>query len=287
MRPPYLLVPASLLIFLLPLAEEAGAWGWEAHKLVCDLAEQQLSHQAKNMLAPLIKAGEDWEGGYQNFADACVWPDIVKHTTHKETYRHHFLNLPKHARRIDLARDCPEQDCIAAAIETALSQLSSTVPLAQARRPEVLRRAAALRFLGHYIADLHQPLHISNASDQGGNLITVLWYTTPTNLHSVWDSLMPRQLGLTYPEGLELLRKDAPGSVNSPKVMHWMNDSMHLARAYAYVNHQGQLLQSGDSLGEAYLERNRPIVIQQLSLAGTRLALLLNQIARGERPGLD
>ena len=291
MRPPYLmvksLVQATLLFLLLP-PSEAGAWGREAHMLVCGLAEQQLSQQAKTMVAQLIDAGEDLEGGRLSFVEACVWPDIVKHTSLKESYRHHFINLPEHATRINLTRDCPDQNCIARGIATALTQVSGNqVPFAQARRPERLRRAAALRLLGHYIADLHQPLHIGNASDRGGNRIEVLWFGKPANLHRIWDNLMPVHLGLTYPEGLKLLDRDAPATLNTSTIMEWMNDSLHLARAYAYVDHQGNLLQSGECLGAAYLERNRHVVNQQLSLAAARLAVLLHRIARGERPRID
>ncbi len=272
------IVALSGLALFLPVSG-AGAWGWEGHKLVCGLAEQRLSSQAEVMVARLLAAGEGLEGGQVSFVEACVWPDIVKRTTRKDTARHHFLNVPDDAMSVDPALGC--SDCILVGVRQALTQLSREA----SGRQQILRRAAALRFLGHYVGDLHQPLHISNASDLGGNRIKLVWYSKTTNLHSVWDTRLPRQAGLSYPASLGLLASVRPdqGGVQQSSVLDWMNASLKLARSHAYV-HQGRLLQSGDEPGEAYLERNKPIVIQQLALAGNRLARLLNLIAGGAAP---
>jgi hypothetical protein len=61
---------------------------------------------------------------------------------------------------------------------------------------EKTRRAAALGFLGHFVGDLHHPLHISNASDWGGNKITVRWEGKETNLQALWDYGMLESIGI-------------------------------------------------------------------------------------------
>ncbi|TVU16391.1 hypothetical protein EJB05_39950, partial [Eragrostis curvula] len=45
----------------------------------------------------------------------------------------------------------------------------------------------SLMFLAHFVGDIHQPLHCGRTTDYGGNTIRVNWYTTPSNLHRVWD----------------------------------------------------------------------------------------------------
>ncbi|GAB1528184.1 hypothetical protein RhiTH_011376 [Rhizoctonia solani] len=44
----------------------------------------------------------------------------------------------------------------------------------------------ALRFLVHFLGDLHQPFHLAGLY-LGGNRVDVLWNGRKTNLHAVWD----------------------------------------------------------------------------------------------------
>lgn len=50
----------------------------------------------------------------------------------------------------------------------------------------------ALKFLVHFMGDLHQPLHLTGR-DRGGNSIKVLFGRRHTNLHSLWDTLLIAQ----------------------------------------------------------------------------------------------
>ncbi len=67
-------------------------------------------------------------------------------------------------------------------------------------------RATALKFLVHFVGDIHQPLHAS-AIERGGNGILVRVFgsdtcgsdparPSPCNLHSVWDTLLIAHRGL-------------------------------------------------------------------------------------------
>ncbi|KAG8899888.1 hypothetical protein FRB99_006390, partial [Tulasnella sp. 403] len=51
---------------------------------------------------------------------------------------------------------------------------------------EGVDRDHALRFLIHYIGDLHQPLHLTGR-ERGGNGIKVRFERRLTTLHGVWD----------------------------------------------------------------------------------------------------
>jgi hypothetical protein len=48
-------------------------------------------------------------------------------------------------------------------------------------------RAVALIYLGHFVGDIHQPLHNSFADDRGGNSIATTGQCTGS-LHAAWDT---------------------------------------------------------------------------------------------------
>lgn len=273
------LIAVVLLIAKFSAPLKAYGWGWDAHRLICAVAEQRLTPKASRMVAQLVQEGADLKGGVVSFVESCLWADNVRYSTRKDTFEQHFMNVPDDARRIDLRRDCEAINCIAVGVQRALTYLT--------REPtgdrEVTRRAAALRYLGHYIADLHQPLHVSNASDWGGNKINVVWYGKETNLHAVWDYEMLDTMGVTHPKSLSFVSSitaEDPGGT----VLDWMNESLALARSHSYVNHNGKEIRPGETLGDEYLNRNKPIVLERLALAAERLASLLNAIAEGETP---
>ena len=53
-----------------------------------------------------------------------------------------------------------------------------------------------MRYVVHFIGDIHNPLHAGNAADSNGNALTAYWFggvvypfdTNTTNLHSIWDT---------------------------------------------------------------------------------------------------
>jgi hypothetical protein len=126
-------------------------------------------------------------------------------------------------------------------------------------------------------------LHVGNASDWGGNKITVQWEGKETNLHALWDYGMLESMGIKYPDSLDFMLSVEKTNKNK-QIIDWFNESLSLARSNAYSNAKGNIVASGDSLGSVYLERNKLILIAQLVLASERLAMLLNKIAAGEQP---
>ncbi len=266
-------------LFLLLVSFNAQAWGWDGHRLVCAMAQAKLTPEARIMVDTLLVEGKALKGGQVSFAESCLWPDDVKYSNHKGTYEQHFINVPDEALTVDLLRDCAALNCIATGIQKALTYLSR--PAGSGR--EKARRAAALRFLGHFLGDLHQPLHIGNASDWGGNKITVLWQGKETNLHALWDYGMLESMGIKYPDSLDFLLS-VEKTREHKHIIDWFNESLSLGRTNAYSNAQGNIIASGDSLGSDYLERNKPVLIARLVLASERLATILNEIAAGEQP---
>lgn len=270
-------LPILTLVFALLASPESQAWGSTGHKLVCQLAYNQLSGEAKTFVADTLALGVDLDGnGDNDFAEACLWPDKARYDDYKGTYEQHFINVPAAARGIEFARDCAAMDCIAVGIQRNLTYLARP---ADGKR-EQARKAAALRFLGHFIGDLHQPLHVSHGEDWGGNKIRVVWFDEEVNLHTVWDSKIIERAGLTYPASMEFMGS-VEAQFRSRNVLAWMRESFRLARSHAYAGVDGKPLQSGEKLDMAYFERSKPVVIEQLATAARRLAYLIEGLAAG------
>lgn len=266
---------ACLMLLLMPAS--ALAWGETGHRLVCQLAFDSLSTPAKGFVTDTLAQGELLDGnGSTDFAEACLWADKARYEDYKWTYEQHFINVPRAAKRIEFGRDCAAMDCIAVGIQRSLTYLSRP---AEGKRDKA-RNAAALRFLGHYLGDLHQPLHVSHGEDLGGNLIVVKWFDEDTNLHAVWDRKIMERANITYPGSLEML-KSVKTEFASRNVLEWMQGSLILARSHAYPGISGKPVKVGERLEEAYFERSKPIVIEQLATAGRRLAYLLERLTAG------
>ena len=86
--------------------------------------------------------------------------------------------------------------------------------------------------------------------------------------------------GITYPDSLEYLQEIKPED-SAGDVLAWIRTSFRLARNNAYKDTEGNLIASGDTLGDAYFQRAKPIVMSQISLSSSRLAYLLNELAAG------
>ncbi|MAK64953.1 MAG: hypothetical protein CMF75_09505, partial [Maricaulis sp.] len=157
--------------------EPALAYGREGHRVVCDLAYRHLSDDARSEVDRLISLDPD----FQDFRDVCSWADEVRGSTHRHTAPWHYINQDRNDPQVD-AEDCAENGCITSAID-----LHAGIFADRSRSDE--DRLEALKFLAHWMGDIHQPMHVSIEGDRGGNDITVLWRgERRTNLHRVWDS---------------------------------------------------------------------------------------------------
>jgi hypothetical protein len=77
-------------------------------------------------------------------------------------------------------RDCVNDVCVAGAIvnythRLVVSATTQRVGSRQAPLPSPSTTSEALKFLVHFVGDIHQPLHCSRTTDRGGNDIKVSW----------------------------------------------------------------------------------------------------------------
>jgi len=258
-----LMLPFGLA--LQPLHQDARWWDL-GHRMVARLAEQRLTPHTRDAIRDIL--------GGQSLSDASVWADNIRQYR-RDADPLHYVNIPLADTAYDAERHCPNGRCIIAAIA------SDERVLANPTSPP-LDRAEALRFLVHFMGDLHQPLHVADKSDRGGNRRTVYLHGDSTDLHKVWDGKLLDQYGLTESAYFDELRREMDtldlAALERGTVEDWAMEGHRIAVERAYR------LPRGGRIGDAYVEANRPVVDHALIAAGVRLAKLLNDALASYQP---
>jgi hypothetical protein len=138
-----------------------------------------------------------------------------------------------------------------------------------------------LKFVIHFIGDLHQPLHDENDGDKRGNDRHVIWDAHLDYLHWVWDSGLVEQIDRN-PQALaaELERRitnqDRATWVKG-SVEDWVMEGHSLAWRVGY-----RKLGDRESGPNNLVTRNRQTLLfeTQLEEAGVKLAYVLNSALR-------
>jgi hypothetical protein len=273
------------------------AWGAQGHRLVGLIAAHHLSAAATQHVTWLLDG--------QSLADVASWAD-GQVTDWQQTASWHYLNIPPTATGYDRDRDCPRaagasagsrndtwRDCAVDRI-TYFEQRTADTTLDRADR------ATALKFLVHFIGDLHQPFHALGVGRGGNDVIVRVFGNSncgpstplgtapslsrggtdparpplPCNLHSVWDSRLIARRDLTdraYVAALEALIKQK-GWLQQPvgTPSDWAEQSWVLGKAALVAN--------GTNIDEAYYQKHIGVIDERLGLGGVRLAAVLNRV---------
>lgn len=270
MRQPCLSPRSAALALLFPLAfqplHREARWWDLGHRIVARIAETRLTPRTRAAVRDIL--------GGQSLADASVWADNIRQ------YRHdadalHYVNIPLADTAYDPARDCSAGRCVIAAIEADRRVLAN--PAASGAD-----RAQALRFLVHFMGDLHQPLHVADDDDRGGNRRTVYLLGDSTNLHAVWDGALLEHQGATEDSRLARLREEMDtmdlAALERGTVVDWAMEGHHTAVEVAY----GMIPRDGH-LDQPYLAAAGLAIDHALIAAGVRLARVLNESLAGYR----
>lgn len=268
---PVMRVAAQVSIFLLTgwvMAPCAGAFGPEGHLLVGAVAERDLCADARNAVNQLLEG--------QSLGQAGRWPDWIRSDPEwKHTRTWHYINVGDD-EPIEQVVKGDHQDVLWA-IRRFDRRLADETLTAE-------ERATALRFLAHFTADVHQPLHVGRAEDRGGNRIAVRVGKRITNLHAVWDAeaLLKderKKRGLTrdqQAQGLVVRTQGRVAAFQADPPLEWARESQALrALVYAFPAPEGD---AAVRLEGEYLAVATDIVHSRLSAAGVRLAGRINRI---------
>lgn len=303
---------------LLLCATPAFPWGCEGHRTVALVALDQLTPHARAMASNLLQGEPSDASlrrfcGHSDlppFADLSTWADDIREKR-KETAPWHFVDVPLGVTRDRMYDACPvATGCVTSALRGQLDVLRSGSS-ANAQKSE------ALMFVIHFVGDLHQPLHAATNNDRGGNCVPVAFFTqepkeSPNgenfrpNLHGVWDTDLVERVSKEHEPAkfASELTAEFNSDIHSWKQQpinldDWAWDSHQLAQGIVYGdlaekialeapvpvescaddNHVAKrLFQLHEKIDERYLQDASPVIRQQLAKAGTRLAMLLNQI---------
>ncbi len=300
-------------------APRTHAWGCQGHYITALIAEKHLTPHARAMVAQILDAGPIdptllrycKEAIADRFADSSTWADDQR-SIHPSTAGWHFIDIPRGARSGSISPYCPESTgCVTAAIVDQLVLLHNpdTTPS---------RRADALRYIIHFIGDIHQPLHTTSNNDRGGNCVPVdFWGRAPVetnvqmesflpNLHSIWDSdLITEYAGTRTPQQLaedldSEFKQQIPPWLSGSRDPHvWAWESHEVAEQVVYGllpnkitiekpvkvsscaddEHIAlRMLNLKEKIAADYEKAATPIVSEQLTKAGARLAAVLNEL---------
>ena len=255
----------SLYFIVIGIAVLVLSWGVTGHRTVGKIAESHLTPNARAGVKDLL--------GDQSLADVSTWADEVRREpSYKQTGPWHYINLPlglSYDAFKDRVENMLESNVYSALVEQMRLITDKTVPRE--------KKAEALKFIVHFVGDLHQPMHISRAEDQGGNTIQLNYNGQGTNLHSLWDSKLIETQGLDYQQLATTVDHASAAQIKqwqSDPLVRWMWESYTISsRLYGEVDSM-----SSRSIGAAYYDSHISIITQRLEQAGIRLAGLLNVI---------
>ena len=235
----------------------AFAWGQTGHRVVGKIAENHLSKKAKEALFCLMEN--------ESLVEASTWMDNIKSdSAYDHTHQWHYVTIPNgkdyHTCDIDKGGD-------------AYETINRMIAVLKNKETSKQEKVEAVRMLTHLVGDIHQPLHVGNGEDKGGNSVKVKWFYKNSNLHRIWDSEMLDSKQFSYSELAELIDHPSESTLvqlQKDNMYVWVKEAMDL-RPQIY-DIEGQ-----ENLSYEYMYKNWATVKDQLLKAGIRLAGILNE----------
>jgi hypothetical protein len=241
------------------------SWGVTGHHAVGKIAANHLTPGAKAAVQELL--------GNESLAGVSTWADELRMKPEfKYTTPWHYINLP-----LGLSYSQFKEKVENMTQDNVYSAMLKQEKILADQNLSKKKRAEALKFIVHFVGDLHQPMHISRAEDEGGNTIQLNYEGKGTNLHSLWDSRLIEHQGLTYEQVAEkydhVSARESKKWQKAPLIV-WMWESYQISSTlYAEVDQMKDRKLEAD-----YGEKHYPIIEKRLQQAGLRLAGLLNGI---------
>ena len=292
-------VSAAGLVFLSAFPRPAHAWGATGHRIIGEIAEHRLGIRARACVKKLLQG--------ESLAIAATWADEIRSEPKYARYAPwHYVEIPPGRKSAEI--EIPLEG-------NAISALAAQEKILRDSKAAFADRANALRLIDHLIGDLHQPLHVGNGTDRGGNTCEVAFFGTrvekaetgthgyraTTNLHKIWDEGLIDRTELSYSEFARTLEstltKTTAATYGAGTLGDWLDDSNQVADTiypipktpsprgpHPYCVNAKDLNDHlptdlvVPNLGYEYLHAMQPTLNQQLQKGGVRLAKTLDRI---------
>jgi hypothetical protein len=247
-----------IIILVLIINTQSHGWGLTGHRVVGSIAEDYLSKKAEKKIALILKD--------ESIAMASNYMDEIRS---EPEYRFlapwHYCTIPDGMTYEEAGT--PEEGDIIMAINKLTEELKT-------KNFTLGDESFTLKLLIHLIGDIHQPLHVGNGNDRGGNEIRVEYFWDDSNLHRVWDAEIIDRQQLSFTEYKEWINH-----VTLEKIADWQNSGV-TDWAMESISCRPQVYQIPESkkINYRYNYENIDLVNQRLLQAGIRLAGILNEI---------
>lgn len=249
-----------LLACCLLAAQHVLAWGQKGHDVTAYIAECNLTPEAAEKIDKVL-------GGH-SLVYYANWLDNASHTPeYAYTKTWHYLNIDEGETLETMLRN-PDGDVLEA-VASLVEQLKSGALPAE-------EETLALKMLIHLVGDMHCPMHTGHSSDRGGNQRPVMMFSTPSNLHSIFDTAVPeaahRWSYTEWQEQIDRLGDDETVLVQAGEPRDWVVET------YGICKEIYDSTPEGTKVSYDYIAEYTPVIEQQLLRGGLRLARLLNEI---------
>ena len=252
-----------LTLFFFSLSSNAW-WGPTGHRIVGEIADIYLSKKAKATISEIL--------GNESIAITSNWADFIKSdSTYNYLSTWHYINFKQGLSQTEFNTRLLNDTAT-----NAWTKMNFLIAELKNKQLPADKKLLYLRMLIHICGDIHQPLHVGQLEDRGGNNIRLQWFGENTNLHSLWDEKLIESQKLSYTEYVKSINhttKTLRNQWQQQPMNEWFYESYTLAgKLYASV--------SGPEpkLGYRYNFDHVDMLNNQLLKGGIRLAGLLNEI---------
>ena len=289
----------TVLSICITMTCPALGWWETGHQTIARIAAAHLSPKARSRVAAILGVPDSPSAVADAMAKASTWADEVKAAT--KTGEWHYIDLTLQDQKADIKKRCANENCVTARIRLFSRQLSKSSK--KGADPKWTDQDA-LRLVIHFAGDIQQPLHAISDADLGGNCERLdPPVDTARNLHALWDGGMLREIEKddvalaanlqSYLDqlGPRIQKKWAEGDERD-----WAWESHELANRVIYqrlhIPVEPEVFPAGCQAAPAeitrfkpvidglYINDMKPVLRDQLSKGGLRLAALLNRTLR-------
>jgi hypothetical protein len=224
------------LLFFVIGSSSGYAWNAAGHKLVAQIAYDNLTPAAKHRCSTLFNLPDKSLEPY--FIKSSVWLDEIRKSKTHQFDTLHYIDIPFSKDKSKLPPIKPRN---------ALWAIKQAILVLSSNKSSTASKTLYLKILIHVVGDIHQPLHAATKvsrrlpkGDLGGNLYLLSKSPVGKNLHQYWDKgagkLTNHVLKNIKREAHLLEIKWSCGAANKQKNPdEWLIGTHALARTYAYA----------------------------------------------------
>lgn len=250
-----------VLAALVVLAQDVWAWGATGHRVVAQVAYDNLTCLARHRVDKVL--------GKRGIIYGATWADNIKSDTiYPTSYDWHFQDFNPGMSDSAVVATLTDYPVVGGNLFRATDSLVA-----------VLRQdpndVDALRFVVHLLGDRFCPMHTAHLDDLGGNKVRLTWFKQPTNLHWVWDEGIINTVGYSYTEYAQYLEDRLSSQKKAIRRMTWEELLLH---NYHFTEEVYTYQDEWKGNAYVYVYHFAPVMEWQLYAAGIRLAMLLNEI---------